>query len=119
MSTYLDDQVLESLLVLWSLLVELALQAVHGEHFESLKALVALFHLLHAHFVVLASDHLFVLDLSILHLLLVQLGQLVQLLVVDALRLFLAIALAEHLDLERLLVGILAHHSLQLEGITV
>ena len=117
--TYLDDEVLERGLVLGRVLIELALEAVHGEDFEGFEAGVALDHFLHAHFVVLASHHLPMLNLLVRHLVLVALLQLRHLLSVDALRLLLSVTLTQHLDLKRLFVSVLTHHALELEGISV
>ena len=117
--TYLDDEVLQRLLVLGRVLVKLRLQFVDRKRTEIIQALVPLLHLLKARLVVAFGDHLFVLDVLVGTHLLEALLQFDQLFLVDALALSFTVALSEHLNLERLFVGVLAHHALQLESISV
>jgi len=117
--TYLDDEVLEGGLVLGRVLVEVGGEAAFGEHLEVFNALIALLHLLQTGLVVQARHHFTVLDLLVLHSPFVSLLENMQILLVDALTLSLTIALTHDLDLEGFLVGVLPHHALQLEGVTV
>lgn len=107
------------MLVLRRASIELVLQAIDGEDLEFFNALVALFHFLQTRLVVATRHHLPVLNLHVLHPLIVELRHLDELLLIDPLRLVLAVALAEHLNLEGLLVGVLTHHALELESIAV
>ena len=110
--TYLDDEVLQCLSVLVSLRSVLALQAIDGEDFEVVDALVALLHLLKSRLIVAARNHLAMLDLLVAHHFLVALVQLGKLLLIDALAFTLTFTLTEHLDLKGFLVRILSHHAL-------
>ena len=59
------------------------------------------------------------LDLLVSHRLLVSLLEFFQLLLVNPFRLVLAVTLAKYLDLKGLLMGVLSHHALQFEGISI
>jgi len=107
------------LLVLRSALVELGCKAVHGKNFKSLKALVSLSHLFNARLRVGLSHHFFVFDLIARHLLLMTLLKFNKLFLVDSLCLVLTISLAQYLNLECLFMGVLAHHTLELESVSV
>ena len=61
-STYLNDQMLQCLLVLGSFGVVAALEFVDGKDFEVFKTLIALDHLLNAHLGVLLGDSFLVID---------------------------------------------------------
>lgn len=119
MSTYLDDQALQSLLVLWRILVEVLLQLVDCKHFEIVNTASSLGHLLEACLVVGARHHLSVLDLLAARLFLELFVQLDELVLVDALSFVLTISLAKDLNLKRLFVSVLAHHSFKLESVSV
>lgn len=117
--TYLDDEVLESGLVLGGVLVEVGRETAYREHFEVFNAFIALLHLLQSGLVVQARHHFTVLDLLVSHSLFVSLLKHMQVFLVDALALSLTVALSHDLDFEGFLVGVLAHHALQFEGVSV
>ena len=117
--TYLNDQVLNRLLILWRILVKLVLQAVDREDLEVFHTLVALLHLFKACLVVAARHHLAMLDLLISHSLFMSLRELDQLFLVDPFRFMLTVTLALNLNLKGFLVSVLSHHTLQLEGVSI
>ena len=118
-TTYLDYEVLEGLLVLRVVSIELVLQAIYSEHFKIFDASIPLLHLLQTRLVVASRNHLAMIDLLVRHQFLEALVELVKLILVDTLALVLAIPLTQHLDLKGFLMGVLPHHALQLEGISI
>ena len=117
--TYLNDQVLECLLVLRCFLIKLLRKAIKSHPLQTIDTSRSLLHLLQSRLIVTPSHHLSMLDLHVFHLLLMALFQLGELFLVNALRLMLSVPLPLHHDLKGLLVRILPHHSLQLEGVPI
>ena len=118
-ATYLDYEVLEGLLVLRVVSIKLVLKAVYREYFQIFDTRIPLLHLLQTRLIVASRNHLAMIDLLVRHQFLEALVELVKLILVDTLALVLAIPLTQHLDLKGFLMGVLSHHALQLEGISI
>ena len=115
----MDYEVLEGLLVLRVVSIKLVLKAVYREDFQIFDTRIPLLHLLQTRLIVASRHHLAMLDLLVRHQFLEALVELVKLFLIDTLTLVLAIPLTQHLDLESFLMGVLSHHALQLEGISI
>ena len=115
--SYLNNQVFQSVLVGHGVRREFRQQLCFGVSSQFINAIVAMNHTLESVLVCLARNENLLVNLQLFNLLLELLldfgGSLLDKLVLFSLE----NPLAEHLGLECLLVGILAHHSLELKGI--
>ena len=118
-ATYLDNKVLKSLLVLRIVSIELVLKTINCEYFEIFDASIPLLHLLQTRLIVTSRHHFAMLDLLVGHKFLEAFVEFAELILVNTFALVLAVSLTQDLDFERFLMGILSHHALQLEGITI
>ena len=118
-ATYLDNKVLKSLLVLRIVSVELVLKTINSEYFEIFDASIPLLHLLQTRLIVTSRHHFAMLDLLVRHKFLEAFVEFAKLCLVNTFGLGLTVSLSQDLDLKGFFVGILSHHALQLEGITI
>ena len=118
-TTYLDNEVLKSLLVLRIVSVELVLKTINSENFEIFDASIPLLHLLQTRLIVTSRNHFAMLDLLIGHKFLKAFVEFAELILVNTFAFVLAVSLTQDLDFKGFLMSVLSHHALQFEGITI
>ena len=118
-TTYLNDEIFESLSILGRLARVALLQLLHGKKSKFLNTLIAPLHLIEADFVAGLRCSLTMLSAHLLHLLFMVFLGFAQLLLEQPLSVLLTLPLAFEHDLKSTLVSVLPHHALELERVCV